>query len=260
MSSGSATAVSGVDALQPIGLDAIVVQADLAHRYDAKYVVPVGRLPELMDLWSGRMRVLEIDGRRATAYRSTYFDTPDLRTYRDHLQRRRRRFKIRTRHYGDPSAAMLEVKLKGRDGQTVKYRRPHPERDSTELGPVSLAFVEETLRGVYDMDLPTPLAAIATTIFERTTLVDLDAGERITIDLGLTVESEGQRIELGAEHAVLETKSLRRRGAATGELYARGLRPDRVSKYCLGVVASRDEVRGNPWIPVLRRIASSIDW
>jgi hypothetical protein len=260
MTSSLATDLAGPDVLEPIGLDELVDQADLGQRYDAKYVVDVAELPSLVADWAARMRVLEVDGARAFEYRSTYFDTPDLRTYRDHVQRRRRRFKVRTRHYGEPATAMLEVKLKGRDGQTIKRRRPHPGEDWTELGPEALAFVEATLDEAYGTPLPSPLEPVATTTFERTTLVDLAAGERITIDRGLTVESGGQVIELGAEHAVLETKTPRRRGVATGDLNARGLRPDRVSKYCLGIVASREDVRGNQWLPVLRRMASSIDW
>lgn len=258
--SSSPTELAGVAAFDPIGLDDLVAQADLPRRFDAKYVVPVDRLEDLLASWAPRMRVLEVDGRRATRYGNTYFDTPDLRTYRDHLQRRRRRFKIRTRVYGDARTAMLEVKLKGRDGQTNKQRRPHPHDDRTHLGDEALAFVEETLAEAYAMALPAPLAPVATNSFERTTLVDLPAGERITIDRGLTVESLGRRIELGADHAVVETKSPRWRGAASHELHARGLRPDRVSKYCLGIAASHEEIRGNPWLPALRRMEASVDW
>jgi hypothetical protein len=261
MSSSFATDVAGVDDLRPIGLDELVARAELSRRYDAKYVVPVAKLAELVERWAPRMRVLEVDGRRATDYRSTYFDTPDLRTYRDHLQRRRRRFKIRSRHYGDPAAAMLEVKLKGWRGQTIKHRVAHPGGDWTQLDADGLRFIEVTLRDAYDgLLVPEFLEPVATTLFERTTLVDLAAGERITIDRSLLIESSGQSIELGRDHAVLETKSPAVRGAATSELNAMGLRPDRVSKYCLGIVVSRQDVRGNQWLPVLRRMASSIDW
>lgn len=43
--------------------------------------------------------VLEIDHRRAFGYSTTYFDTPDLRCFVDHLEDRVPRFKARTRFY-----------------------------------------------------------------------------------------------------------------------------------------------------------------
>ena len=69
-----------------------------------------------------------MDGRRTFGYESVYFDTPELSTYRAHLQRRRQRFKARTRTYTDTGLCMFEVKLTGARGETVKQRVPHPER------------------------------------------------------------------------------------------------------------------------------------
>ena len=89
---------------------------------DAKYVSPAAFAAWLS---GSTHRVLEIDGRRVFGYRSTYFDTPDLRLFRDHVQRRRRRYKCRTREY-DSGVRMFEVKLKGARGRTVKYRMPRP--------------------------------------------------------------------------------------------------------------------------------------
>ena len=58
--------------------------------------------------------MLQIDRRRSFDYESVYFDTPDLSTYRAHVQRRRLRFKARTRTYTDSGLCMFEVKLTGR--------------------------------------------------------------------------------------------------------------------------------------------------
>ena len=120
--------------LDPIGLDEL---DELQDRVDAKYVLPVTALPALLDRLDHR--VLEIDGRRVFGYRSTYFDTPELRLFRDHVQQRRRRYKCRTREY-DTGLRMFEVKLKGPRGRTVKYRS---EQDT-------FAFLDETLRREYD--------------------------------------------------------------------------------------------------------------
>ena len=236
-----------------VGLEELLGLADLQQRYDRKFVVEVALLPQLLAAL-GPVHVLEVDGRRSTAYTSIYFDTPDLRTYRDHLQRRRRRFKIRTRHYGDPVAAMLEVKCKGLRGQTVKHRCEHPGPGPSELGEEAERFIAEVLAREYDQQPPGELAPIAESRFERITLVDVDAHERITIDLDLAVHANGRELRLGAAHAVVETKSPVRSGSAARSLMQLGLRPERVSKYCVGIAASHDHVRGNPWMPVLRRL------
>ena len=245
----------GVAGLPSIALDDVVAVASLQRRFDHKYVVEVARLPELIAALGTHLHVLEVDGVRVSGFSSAYFDTPDLRTYRDHLQRRRRRFKIRTRHYGDPATTMLELKCKGRRKQTVKHRWPHPGKNPTSLGSQAEALLEQALDDEYGFVLPAPLAPVATTSFQRITLVDVAAMERVTIDLDLTIEANDRSLTLGANHAVMETKSAQRVGAATRTLYGLGVRPERVSKYCVGIAASHDTVRGNPWLPVLRRVA-----
>ena len=242
-----------VGALPTVDLEQLQQLADLQQRYDRKFVVGIALLPRLLEAL-GPVRVLEVDGRRSTAYTSIYFDTPDLRTYRDHLQRRRRRFKLRTRHYGDPAAAMLEVKCKGLRGQTIKHRIEHPGPTPSELGDEAERFIAGVLEREYNQELPGELAPIAESRFERITLVDVEAHERVTIDLGLQVSANGRAVQLGKGHAVVETKSPSRAGNAARSFMEFGLRPDRVSKYCVGIAASHDDVRGNPWMPVLRRL------
>src|SRR6187431_37946 len=86
---------------QPIGLDELNALAALQDRIDTKFLMNRqqfdGALDELVA--EHGLKVLEIDGKRSFKYRSVYYDTPDLQSYRDHTQKRRRRFKVRTRHY-----------------------------------------------------------------------------------------------------------------------------------------------------------------
>lgn len=73
-----------LDRLPPIGLPALVAMADLQRRYDEKYVVHLAELVSALGRLGPSVRVLEVDGHRATAYDTQYFDTPELRSYRDH--------------------------------------------------------------------------------------------------------------------------------------------------------------------------------
>lgn len=242
-----------VDHLGTIGLDELAAVAGLAERYDNKYVVAHDQLPAMLAAMGERARVLDVDGRRSTDYVSVYFDTPDLLTYRDHLMGRRRRWKLRTRHYGDPSAAMLELKLKAVRGQTSKRRWPHTG-PVDELDDVGWRRADAALRQAYGQELPERLVPVAMTSYRRTTLVDVEGGERLTIDEDLTIEAADRRLILGHEVAVVESKAANARGAGVRALSQLGLRPDRVSKYCLAVASAYDDVRGNPWLPVLRRM------
>jgi hypothetical protein len=73
-------------------------------------------------------------GRRvAFAYHTTYYDAPELRAHRDHVQRRRRRFKRRARDYVDSGLHTFEVKLKKARGLTVKHRMDYPEQHLAAL-------------------------------------------------------------------------------------------------------------------------------
>ena len=127
------SALRVVDGFGPVGLAAVQEVAALQDRVDRKYVVSLDTFARLAERLSGSHAVLEIEGRRAFAYRTTYFDTRELRAYRDHVQRRRRRFKCRSREYVDSGLCTFEVKLKGPRGRTVKHRMAYDPARSDEL-------------------------------------------------------------------------------------------------------------------------------
>src|SRR5699024_7123389 len=94
-------------------------------RTDHKYLLTAEQFTELLDTIGQTTRILDIDDQRVFTYESVYFDTADLALFRAHRQRRRRRFKVRTRSYMDTAETAFEVKLKGYRDQTVKHRSPH---------------------------------------------------------------------------------------------------------------------------------------
>ncbi|WBB51714.1 VTC domain-containing protein [Verrucosispora sp. WMMA2044] len=82
-------------AMDPIGLAELIDRAALQTRVDRKYLVPLDRVPHLLDQLTPYARVLDIDGARSFRYESVYFDTPMLASYHCAAYRRRRRFKVR---------------------------------------------------------------------------------------------------------------------------------------------------------------------
>ena len=106
-------AVASAAALvDPIGLRELNELAELQTRVDRKYFVPADVFDRMIAELRDELRVLDIDGKRTFGYESVYFDTPDLATYRAHVQRRRLRFKARTRTY----TCLLYTSPSPRDG------------------------------------------------------------------------------------------------------------------------------------------------
>jgi hypothetical protein len=236
-----------VESLRPIALDDLDAAAALLSRLDRKYVVSLDDLACVLGDLHDSYRVLEIAGVRQFRYRSTYFDTADLATFRDHVQRRRRRFKVRAREYVDSGACALEVKLKGTRGLTVKRRMTYDPRLAGALNDSAAAFLADSLQCEYGH--PPPAAMLATLVmrFERITLVAERLRQRVTIDTGLVFRApDGTVGRMAPDVAIVESKSPGGATAVDRVLRAAGARPEPAcSKYCLGVSLVRADVRGN---------------
>ena len=241
-------------ALRPISLDVLDATAALQERTDRKYVVSGEMLAGLVAELGERLAILEIDGRRSSAYRSVYVDTPELDSYLDAARRRRHRFKVRTRTYVDTATTMLEVKTKSARGQTIKHRRRHDPSRPDQLGRRGRQFVEDAtgrpgLGGV--------LAPTLVTEYQRSTIVDLDDVARLTVDAGLWCsEPAGRSVRL-VEGVVLETKSAGAPSAVDRWLWSNGRRPEKISKYGTGLAALRPDLPANKWHRTLARHCSA---
>jgi hypothetical protein len=237
----------------PIGLKELNALAELQTRVDRKYFVPAELFHQLIARLADEMQVLEIDGRRTFGYESFYFDTPQLSTYRAHLQRRRQRFKARTRTYTDTGLCMFEVKLTGARGETVKQRVPHPQELRAELTDDALNHLGSTLRDAYHQDLPAGLRPTLVTSYRRTTFVSRTGEARLTCDVGLVCGDVEHEVRDTGTHVLVESKSAGRGSAPDRILRELGVRPAKVSKYCVAVAALHPELPSNPWHQTLQR-------
>ena len=250
-----AEALAGLaSAFAPLTLAELNARAELRQRVDSKYVVPLESLESLLSQLAGSYAVLEIDGGRQFTYRTTYFDTPSLTTYRAHMQQRRRRFKCRSRQYVESGLNFFEVKLKGRRGETVKERLPSlPERHEA-FGEEARTFLSGCLSTHYGTELEEEFQPTLQMGYRRLTLVSLDEAERLTLDAALSFQGvNGAATAMAADYAIVESKSTRGRGTADRRLRALGFRPIRCSKYCLGIALTRHDVRGNDFLWLARR-------
>ena len=216
------TASAVLDAFEPVPLDELDAALALPVRTDRKFVIDQHALELLLDRLADTHAVLEIAGRRVFAYDSVYFDTPELLTARAHVQRRRRRFKARSRLYLDSGVCCFELKVKGARGETVKHRLPYDAADHGRLTPQAMAFLGEHLDRVPE------LAPVLRSSYRRSTLAGPD--ERVTVDLDLSFGPA--RLRPG--WAIVETKTPRGAGVADAVLRELGVRPVPLSKYLIG--------------------------
>lgn len=240
--------LAGLDALPAVSLYELTASAALLTRVDRKYVLTTSDLDRLGRHLPQHTRVLEIEGQRSVGYTSTYLDTPGLTSYLDAAHRRRRRWKVRTRSY-ETGGHFLEVKT-CRGTSTVKERIPW--RDTTRLDPMRLDnggrdFVETALRSSGIVLDAATLAPALVTRYRRSTLL-LPSGTRATLDLGLVwTASETVACKGFGDRVVLETKSARAPSELDRLLWRLGHRPQRISKYAVGLAMLHPALPHNRW-------------
>lgn len=198
-----------LDQLRPVTLEHLLSDAELQTRIDRKYVLADDELASVLTALPASLRVLEIEGRRRFAYRSTYFDTPALDAFHTSGRGRRRRFKVRTRVYRHSGETWLEVKTRGPRGTTVKDRLPYDLADAGRLTAEACDFVATTLAAhrVADVDASALVPSLHTS-YERVTLLLTDAGvSRATIDSGLAWRRPGSTLSVSVpDTLIVETK------------------------------------------------------
>ncbi|WP_336660142.1 polyphosphate polymerase domain-containing protein [Leucobacter sp. USHLN153] len=245
------------DALRPVSLEELVAEAALLTRVDRKYLLPLGAAARVLAELDESTRVLEIDGRRSFAYDSVYFDTSERTSYRLTAQRRRRRFKLRTRSYLDTGGAYLELKTKSGRGATVKERFPCTADARARLDRQQRSRVEMMLaeRG-HDPELVPRLQPALVSRYRRTTLL-LGDGSRATIDAELQWSDPAGRAIALPSYAIIESKSTGGPSPLDRSLWRSGQRPSGISKFGTGTAALYPELPGNKWARALRGPFSS---
>jgi hypothetical protein len=146
---------------------------------------------------------------------------------------------------------MLEVKLKGRRGQTVKVRLPYDFQRRRELTGEGRAFLDTVFDRAYGITAPAMWPSL-TTAYRRATLVDEERASRLTIDVNFSW-FDGENNHRADHLALIESKSLAGPGPADTLLRSMGARPLRISTYCLGVALLHPDRAANPWNRVLTR-------
>lgn len=220
----------------------------LMNRTDTKFMFHTGQLNEILPDLARSYKTLEVEGVRQSRYETLYYDTDDFYHFTQHQNGKRHRYKIRKREYVESHITFLEVKEKNNKGRTSKSRIKLQEMIPVidERGEHFISEKAQSANG---------LEPKIWNSYSRTTLVDTVAGERVTLDSDLAFYFEGQRLELpGFVIAEVKQDGENRHSLFMQHMKKRLLRPEGISKYCLGVALLYPHVKSNNFKEKILRI------
>jgi hypothetical protein len=211
----------------------------LLDRIDTKYVINSDLLEEYLALLQDKYKILSIDGVLVHPYETLYYDTPDFHLYRMHHNGRQNRYKIRFRKYVNSDLAFFEIKSKTNTHRTIKKRIPVEHILETLNDPLN-SFISNHTPGAFRKYIP-----VLRVFFNRITLVNNNANERLTIDTDIRYISKGEE-KIIESLVIVEVKQEKHCISPFQQLMqGKRQRSNYISKYCLGVVCMNRDVKKN---------------
>lgn len=240
------------------------------NRYEIKYLVAEADVPALRAELSTRLATDPLAPEGGYRVESLYFDSPDLRFYREKIEGLKFRRKLRIRRYGDGSVAEEEpvsIEIKQRVNRVTQKRRLDlgfadalALCDSTGGATGNAVDTAELIESLPERDhglireiasfvAVNRLRPIATTTYRREAFVgaDAEAGARVTIDHGVAGRDRDfllgnptaeDRPTVDPQLAVVEIKVDERVPFWLTDLTAQqGMAVIRMSKYCQTIEA-----------------------
>jgi hypothetical protein len=235
------TIVNIIQSYDPISLSELS-EYKLLNRIDTKYVCNISQLPQILSAISTDFRIQTSGQERIFGYESLYFDSPQMKSYFDHHQGKRIRYKIRFRKYLDTGDVFLEIKRKQNFNRTDKKR--HEFEFSTNLESSHLQFLEKYI------DIPqSGLQPTIWTNFNRMTLAGKSTVERVTIDTNIQFKNDTESILLPGL-AVIEVKREKTKDYSPllKVLNNLHIKPYGFSKYIMGQIILRPTIKHNRFL------------
>lgn len=211
----------------------------LMKRTDTKFVIHERVLIEVLKSIKNQYRVLQINENRLLEYSSLYFDTPAKKFYLDHHNRKVNRTKVRMRKYLESGICFLEIKQKDGKGKTTKSRIPIEDFEPN-LSDNSIDFIQKITNQKFNLE------PIIWNNFNRITLVNKEAKERLTIDLNLSFKTNDS-FKSFSDLVIVELKQERftRTSPFAQQLKLKQINPYSLSKYCIGMISVYKDLKYN---------------
>lgn len=211
----------------------------LMDRTDTKFTFNRTQFDTVLGDILEEYRVLEIDGKRISRYKTLYYDTDKYNLYTRHHNGELNRYKIRHRSYIESNIGFLEVKFKNNKGRTVKNRIKKLEVPTFWEGDTETFLIKM---------LPFPPADLVPVIwvnYSRLTLVNKTSAERLTIDLDLEFVKDTVSKNLNSL-VIAEVKQEKRKASPFLKIMRKyHIREGSISKYCLGIALTCNDVKKN---------------
>ena len=226
-----------LNSFQPISLKQMD-EVKLMNRTDTKFVLNRSFFNKILPDLANSYRVLEIEGKRLSSYKTLYYDTEGFQLFLDHHNGKGNRFKIRIRNYVESNLFFLEIKNKFK-GRTDK-KRTKVEDFEIELTEKSANYINK----VVGKELK--VVPKLWNSFQRITLVNTKEIERLTLDLNLTFNWNDK--VRAFEHVViaeLKQENVNRNSLFYNLMKSHGVRANSMSKYCVGGLTLNPELKAN---------------
>ena len=232
-----------MQAYEPVSL-AEMDSVALLKRVDTKYVLHVGQFFQVLNGLQDHYHVLAVQGNRISRYDNIYFDTPEFKLYHQHHNERSNRYKVRARQYVDSDTTYLEVKHKNNRGLTIKSRI-----ETAEIARSFSGKHGDFLAQCYPYEAR-QLRPVLTNDFMRITLVSQDRIERLTLDMNIGISKDWNQgsfpMMIVAE---VKQEQFSFDSAFMQQMRMMNIKPQRFSKYCLGITRLYPQLKQNRFKP-----------
>ncbi len=220
----------------PISLEEMD-HVQLLNRIDTKYILHEDQLQEYLAAIESKYKILVIGGELFHPYETLYFDTPDFQLYQMHHNGKRNRFKLRCRKYVNSGISFFEIKTKTNTSRTIKNRiqiANIPDSLDENLN----QYISDNKPGESRDYVPS-----LQVYFDRITLVNKTANERLTFDINLRYKCNGDEKTI-QDLVVVEVKQGKNSVSPFRELMKKQRHPQNyISKYCVGLTSIHKELK-----------------
>lgn len=220
----------------------------LMDRTDTKFVFHICLLPEILQEMIFFYKALEVKSTIPNRYETLYFDSEKLDFYRQHHNGKSNRYKIRYRQYVESDLNFFEIKFRSNKGRTIKERVKRKMIHENIEGKAENLLLERT-----PLD-PNWLKPTLWVYYKRMTFVNRTANERLTIDFDLSFKDQ-QKVAAFPGLVIAEVKQEKAKCSPFITLMRKHrISSDSISKYCLGVLSLKENIKTNRFKMKLKTI------
>lgn len=230
--------------IQTIDLSELT-NSKLLSRFDRKYVIPFSELSKLISTLENNYKLLSINGITEQKYKSNYYDSKSFDLYLKHHNKRKNRYKIRTREYIDSKLKFAELKVKNNRGLTEKNRViiKDLENEDVVIKQLQHQFIENPLQLIKQISI----------YYHRLTFINNNNEQRVTIDFNLKFMAEEKELKL-PNIAIVEIKyggSIKNSLTPFSSFIKRY--ESNFSKYCIGISLLYPKIKHNNFQFILKK-------